>query len=199
MSSEELEKLVSHYNDPDLTDRERIRLDQMLEDNPDLDDVLGQYKRLDRALAQLPDGLEKVDFERFSRRVSEAVAGAQAPRPATISIRRYLAPLIAAAAIIIVALPLFLFLDHPPTPPVGDFVAVVQLAQPQTLFDQAVVKNIGVIIPPEFAGPEEFTSSEDTIGGVVCSVAPASKPERTDQFKATSLPGIFNIFIDGSP
>ena len=199
MRSEEPEKLVSRYNDPDLTDRERIRLDQTLEDNPDLGDVFEQYKRLDRALAQLPDGLEKVDFERFSRRVSEAVADTQAPRAATISLRRYLAPLVAAAAVIIVALPLFLLLDHQPTPPVGDFVAVVKLAQPQTLFSQAVVKNIGVIIPPESTGPEEFTSSEETIGGVVCSVAPAVGPERTDQLKANPLPAIFNIFIDGSP
>ena len=123
MSSDEPEKLVSRYNDPDLSNRERIRLDQTLEDYPDLGDVFEQYKRLDQALAQLPDGLEKVDFERFSRRVSEAVADAQAPRSVTISLRRYLAPLVAAAAVIIVALPLFLLLDHQPVPPVGDFVA----------------------------------------------------------------------------
>ncbi|KPK77564.1 MAG: hypothetical protein AMJ79_02720 [Phycisphaerae bacterium SM23_30] len=197
MNSEELEKLISRYNDPDLTDEERTQLDQVLEDDPVLRGILEQYQRLDGALGQLPDGLEKVDFARFSRQVREAVAGVEASWLSTLSLRRFLMPIAAAAAIIIAALPIFLLPDRRPPQPVGEFVAVVKLAQPQTMFAQTMIKNIGDIIPPEPALAEGILSTEESDVGVVWS-SPA-QPDRSEQRRTTQIFGIFDIFMDGSP
>jgi hypothetical protein len=200
MKTEDLENLVSRYNDPDLSGSDRARLKQMMEVNPDLRQLHKQYQQLDLALGQLPDGLEKVDFNQFSQRVSRVIAGMAAPVSAmpvtTILLRRYLVPL-AAAAVIIAALPLFLLRDHQPTRPVGDIIAVVKLAQPQTFYDQGVINNIGVIMAPVTFEPGVQESAEESAVGIVGGSPSRQAPDSYERLNGGQRTGFFFI-LDGS-
>ena len=200
MNSQELDIFFSRYNDPDLTDPERTRLEQALADDPVLDGILRQYQRLDRALEQLPDGLDDVDFSDFSRRISNAVMEAEVPSTIKFPLWRRLAPWAAAAALIIAALPLFLFMNPTaPTPTItpsgNEFQAVVELAPTQTLFGQTVVREVGYIIVPDT--DENPIMSEEAAGGVICytQTLPVSGV-RSRNFPNTVF---FGILPDGSP
>ena len=197
MKPEETEELISRYSDPDLSDSDKDRVNQALTADADLRQIHQQYKRLDQALEQLPDGLDGVNFSGFSRRVSAAIASAEAPRTWRISTWRYLAPLAAAAALIIVALPLYNFLsDNAETSTdVGDFMSIVTLAPPQRLLGEPLVNEIEIIQEP--AGTVSPVLTEE--GGVICSVGGAAKPIRSSQFNVTLEKSLFGFIPDGSP
>ena len=74
MNSEQLEQLVSRYNDPDLTEQERAQLGEVLRDNAEAQELLRQYQKLDDALAGLPDVTSGVDQGRFTAEVKSALA-----------------------------------------------------------------------------------------------------------------------------
>ena len=81
MKEKDIDILVSRYGDPDLSDSERARLDDLLARSPEAREALRQYERLDGALGQLPGIVDGVDQEAVFERIQQAVA-AGAARPA---------------------------------------------------------------------------------------------------------------------
>ncbi|MBN1437333.1 MAG: hypothetical protein JW936_09670 [Sedimentisphaerales bacterium] len=81
MNAEQLEQLISRYNDPDLTEQEQAQLKEVLRDNAEAQELLRQYKKLDEALANLPDVTSTVDQGRFTADVKEALAKIRRNKP----------------------------------------------------------------------------------------------------------------------
>ena len=197
MKPQETEELISRYNDPDLSDSEKDLMNQALAADADLRHIQRQYQRLDRVLEQLPDGLDDVDFSGFTQRVSAATASAEAPGPKPISIWRYLAPLAAAAALIIVALPLYNFLSNntETSTDTADFMSIVTLAPPQQLLGEPLVNQIEIIREP--AGTVSPVLTEE--GGVICSVGAPAKSTQANQSNVSLEKSLFGFIPDGSP
>ncbi|MCP4713174.1 MAG: hypothetical protein GY869_31475 [Planctomycetes bacterium] len=197
MKPEKTEELISRYNDPDLSDPEKDRMNQALAADADLRHIHQQYNRLDQALEQLPDGLEGVDFSGFSRYVNAAIDSVEANQIRHVSIWRYLAPLAAAAALIIVALPLYNFLSDNAETSIDtvDFMSNVTLAPPKQLLGEPLVNQIEIIREP--AGTMFPVLTEE--GGVICSVGAPAKPIRANQSNVTLEKSIFGFIPDGSP
>jgi len=163
----------------------------------DLRHIHQQYKRLDQELEQLPDGLDSVNFSGFTQRVSAAIASVEAPRTWRLSTWRYLAPLAAAAALIIVALPLYNFLSNnaETSTDTENFMSIVTLAPPQRLLGEPLINQIEIIQEP--AGTVSPVLTEE--GGVICSVGAPAKPIRANQSNVTLEKSLFGIIPDGSP
>ena len=197
MKPDKTEKLISRYNDPDLSDAQKDRMNQALAADADVRHIHRQYKRLDQALEQLPDGLEGVDFSEFTRRVRAAIASVEAPGTWRISPWRYLAPLAAAAALIIVAWPWYNFLSENPekSTDTENFLSIVTLAPPQRLLGEPLVNQIEIIQEP--AGTVSPVLTEE--GGVICSVGAPAKSTRANQSNVTLEKSLFGFIPDGSP
>jgi anti-sigma factor RsiW len=120
MKTEELEILISRYDDGDLSAQEKAAVEAAVARDPAARVMLEQYRRINRELAALPSGLEGVDFAAFGQRVRRAVGG-RTPAPATRDRKlwqqwRWAAPLAAAAALAVLTLP-WLLTSRPTSAP----------------------------------------------------------------------------------
>ena len=85
MIPEELERLISRYDEADMTAEERAQLQSVLAESPEAREVLRQYQQLDKAMSRLPaagelDGavseqLESVDYDALHARINRAIDG----------------------------------------------------------------------------------------------------------------------------
>ncbi|MBN1846007.1 MAG: hypothetical protein JW810_10005 [Sedimentisphaerales bacterium] len=95
------EHLISRYADPDLPAAQRRKLERLTAEDPAARTLLEQYRRLDRQLAELPDGLDQVDFGAFRAAVRRRLAAETVTTYADRRSWRRWAPLAAAAALAI--------------------------------------------------------------------------------------------------
>ena len=89
MIPEELEGLISRYDEAEMTAEERAQLQNVLAESPEARELLHQYQQLDKALSQLPavgeaagesdvsvpEQLENVDYDALHARISRAIDG----------------------------------------------------------------------------------------------------------------------------
>ena len=103
--SKEQEFLISRFDDPDLTADERHELDVLLQD-PAAQAVLEEYRQVDAVLAKWPTAGKNYDVTAFTRQVNERLDRIERRAGSgRRAIWRYLAPVAAAAAVMIVVLP----------------------------------------------------------------------------------------------
>jgi len=121
MITEELDILLSRYDDPDLSGSERARLEEALSQDAQARAMLAQYRRLDEHLARLPDALGAVDFEQFGRGVRQALdASARPGRQWRRLLWPVLTPLAAAAAVLLIVLSGGLLVETEPSGPAAE-------------------------------------------------------------------------------
>ena len=85
MTPDELERLISRYDEADMSPEERAQLQNALAESPQARAILGEYQRLDEALSGLSAGskpdrdlseeLDSVDYDALHARIIRAVDG----------------------------------------------------------------------------------------------------------------------------
>lgn len=132
MIPQEIEILISRYDDADLTDGQRAQLKEILQNQPQAEELLERYRRLDLALAEMADAGPAVDLEGLNENIRAGLDKIDARKlriGQRVKIIKWLTPIAAAAAIAIAALHFSLY----ETTPSREFnSAVVRLAAPKT-------------------------------------------------------------------
>lgn len=101
MITEEMEMLISRYDDGDLTDAERASLEAALDSDPEAQGLLKEYRRLNAALSEAPAGMAQVDLAAFSHTLSRSLTERRVVRRTSRTWWR-LGPVAAVAATILV-------------------------------------------------------------------------------------------------
>jgi hypothetical protein len=191
MTHEEMEILISRWDDPDLAPSEREQLEQVLAEDSAGREVFQQYQRLDEQLGQMPDILESVDFDGFRQRVARAIATVErSGRGHRVFWRRW-APLAAAAAIMMVAIPWKMMSPEKIEPPTGIQEGAVVLVNPQAPKNYANHIHVVQLGQPRYIEVQP----EDTAGEVICLAVVSSGPAKPA--KTTRTIGILPI-LNGS-
>jgi hypothetical protein len=71
--NEKLDLLLAGYNDPDLSEAQRLEIENRVRTDPEARKRLAEYQRLDDLLSGLPSLAKNVDFDHFSDGVSRAI------------------------------------------------------------------------------------------------------------------------------
>jgi hypothetical protein len=119
--NEKLDLLLASYNDPELTESQRAKIENRVRTDPEAQKRLSEYQRLDNLLSGLPSLTNNVDFDHFSGNISRAI------RTTTIKQNRFalswenvrfrrLAIPAAAAAVMAMALVIWATLINPSSP-----------------------------------------------------------------------------------
>ena len=191
MVTEELEILLSRYDDPDLSRSDRARAERALSQNAQAAVLLDQYRRLNQHLANLPDQLDGIDLEQFGRSVRQALDAASTPRrrPRRL-LWPILAPLAAAAAVLLIVLPSGVLFDKEQSQPVPVLseprvpVVVMQSERPWT-------NRLAVVeLSRAPAGPADHAVVSSAPQPVICVL----RSTATDAAEQPSL----SVLFDGS-
>ena len=164
MTHEKMETLISRWDDPDLTPAEREQLEKVLAQDSAGREVFQQYQRLDEQLGQMPDVLESVDFDGLRQKVARAIAKAERPGQGHRVFWRRWAPLAAAAAIMMVAIPWKIMSPEKIEPPTGIQDGAVVLVNPQAPKNYANHIQVVQLGQPRFIEEQP----EDVAGEVIC-------------------------------
>lgn len=192
MLTNEIEILISRFDDPDLTDSERQELDQQLQSNSEAQEYHRQLQSLDKHLDALAPNIDQIDFRGFAYAVNKQIDAIQTSRPPRRIAWRWLAPLSAAAAIVMVALPWFNKPTPTPTPP----TSIIVLAHAKPIISQPIVRVTISSAKPQtqvsiakvaLASHQTVTPPEinDSLGEIICFAGPAL---RRQTIKRTSTP-----------
>jgi hypothetical protein len=187
MLTAEMEQMLLSFDDPDLTQSQREQLGQLLETSPEAREYLRQLQSLDLRLENLTVDLDSMDLSGFAQAVNQKIDAAPISRRLPW---RWLAPLSAAAAIVMVVLPWL----NPPSPTPPQTVAKVVLTQPLTIASTPVAKVALSYVPPTLAkasivkvtlASEQMAIDQNVRQGeVICFAGPvlhrqSIKPNRT--------------------
>jgi anti-sigma factor RsiW len=117
MTRDELEYAISQYLDGTLPPLERAALDDRLASDPEARAILGEYRRLDVSLKNLPAPI--LAWDRVADQIRQAVAREEAPiRHYSLRPMRWISGL-AIAASVLLAISLALHFAQPPPKPAG--------------------------------------------------------------------------------
>ena len=203
MLTKEMEQLLLSFDDPDLTAAQRGQLDQLLQTNPEAREYHRQLQTLDQQMETLSGDLDKIDFRGFARAVNQRIDAAQARRQPRRILWRLLAPLSAAAAVMMVALP---WINPPSTttlPPTQQSVAQVTLTGPPTIasvevaqvsisYRQPAAQNVSIVkVAPPSQQPPVNPNFGDRKGEIICFAGPLL---RRDPVKPNATPNN-NYFV----
>jgi len=168
MITPEIEKLLLSFDDPDLTRSQREQLDDLVETSPEAKEYLRQLQSLNHQMEMLGVGLDSIDLSDFAQAVNQKIDATRSARSTRRPLWHWLAPLSAAAAIIMVALPWF----NPPTTTTTvtpQAIAKVVLTQPATIASDPVVQVALSYAPP---APAKAPIVQITLASQHMSTAP---------------------------
>jgi anti-sigma-K factor RskA len=127
MNRDQLEFQISQYLDGTLNDFDRRQVEALLERDPEAQQILREYQKLDAILRNEAD-LPAVDWDRFARHISEAVAAEEPPAVVYRMPWARVGSLVAAAATVVIGLSLagwmYLGQSGPTTPELRGYVQV---------------------------------------------------------------------------
>lgn len=168
MEPQEREQLISRCCDEDLSPTEQRELEALMASDPQAGKLLEQYRRLDAALGDMGKVAPNVNWAEFNQRVQKALdeTDMQLRARRRMPTWRWLVPLSAAAAVMLVAIP-FWFKTTKPEP-----------AQIVTSTSPAVVVNVTVAKDPAEVAPSDSTDADD--GGMVLCFTGKDKTQKND-------------------
>ena len=193
MLTNEMEILISRFDDPDLTKSERRQLDDLLQSNPEAQDYHRQLQSLDKRLNRLTAEIDRIDLRGFAREVNLRIDMVETPRRSRRSAWRWLAPLTAAAAVVMIALPWF---NRPTitTPAPSSSVVVLAHAKPidaqpvaQVMVSSAKPPTETSVVRVALASlqPALLPPGNDAQGEIICFAGPV---HQRDPIKQTLIP-----------